>query len=147
MPQIETSKLVYFAASVFWKGAARRWSAVDHAMQLAFGANQERFRQFLLGEASFPDRAALIINVSGDPAPHIAAIYPYGGGRTKGTRQYRFAIPGMAFWLHFGQIPDALRMLCAHHSGNLCLAPNLNEMYERDLGALIDQFAKRQKLT
>lgn len=145
LPPIDMPKLVYFAASIFWKASARQWWAIDHPTQLDFGPYGQRFRQFLLGEQPFPDRAALLINISGNPDPHIGAIYPYGGGRVQGTRQYRFAIPGMAFWLHLGQLPEALRAACAYHSGSLCLAPDLNEMYVRDMGTLIAKFDKARK--
>jgi hypothetical protein len=137
LPHVDVPKLVYFASSIFWRASARQWWAIDHPAQLDFGPYETRFRQFLLGEKPFPEKASLIINVSGNAAPHIGAIYPYGGGRVEGTRQYRFAIPGMAFWLHLGQIPDVMRAVCAYHSGVLCLAPDLNEMDVRDMGALI----------
>jgi len=134
---IDLEKLVYFASSVFWRACATKWWSLDHTVQLSFGPYEEHFRQFLLGHQLFADRAALLINVSGNTEPHIAAIYPYGGGRIQGARQYRFAIPGMAFWLHVGHIPTELRAACAYHSGILCLAPDLNEMYVRDMGSLL----------
>lgn len=71
---IEMQKLVCFAVSVFWKASARPWRAVDHTTQLEFGPYLDRFRNFLLGQEPFPDRAAMIINVSGNPVPHIGAI-------------------------------------------------------------------------
>jgi hypothetical protein len=140
LPAIDMSKLIHFATSIFWKASAREWWALDHSTQLDFGPYNERFRRFILGEQPFPDRAALLINISGNPIPHIGAIYPYGGSRVQGTKQYRFAVPGMAFWLHLGEIPEALREACAYHSGMLCLADNLNEMYVRDMGAVISKF-------
>lgn len=142
LPTVDLSKLVYFAAAIFWKASAATWWAIDHPTRLDFGPYEKKFRQFLLGEEPFPDRAALLINVSGDGNPHIGAIYPYGGGRIQGIRQYRFAIPGMAFWLHIGQVSAALRAACAHHSGILCLAPGLNEVYVRDMGSLMAKFPK-----
>ena len=142
---IDISKIVYFAVSVFWKASARRWRAMDHATQLDFGPYEKSFRKFLLGEQRFPDQAAMIVSVSGNPSPHTGAIYPYGGGRINGTRQYRFAIPGMAFWLHLGRITETLRVVCAYNAGSLCLAPDLNEMYVRDMGALIARFDKSGK--
>jgi hypothetical protein len=137
LPTVNLEKLIYFGVSVFWKACARKWWALDHAAQLEFGPYEKRFRQFLLAEQPFPDSAALIINVSADPEPHIGVIYPYGGSRAQGARQYKFAIPGMAFWLHLGQILSALRAMCACSSGTICLSPDLNEMFVGDMGSLI----------
>src|SRR5262249_22818625 len=94
VPNLILSKLVHFAVGVFWKASARRWWAVDHVVQLDFGPYETKFRQFLLGNATLPDSTALLVGVSRNPSPHVGAIYPYGGGRIEGTRQYRFAIPG-----------------------------------------------------
>lgn len=136
-PTVDLEKLIYFGASIFWKASARQWWALDHPTQLEFGLYEDCLGQFLLGKRPFPERASLLINLSGNPNPHVGAIYPYGGGRVQGTRQYRFAIPGIAFWLHLGQIPAPLRAMCAHHSATVCLTPDLNEMFVRDMGSLI----------
>jgi hypothetical protein len=152
LPKISISKLVYFATSVFWKASGREWRGLDHPVKLDFGPYEQQFRHFLLGKGPFPDRAALLISVSGNSKPHVVAIYPYGGkplNDMRGARQYRFAIPGMAFWLQLGEISAALRALCAHHSGILFLASDLNEMFMRDgtaLFAKLDQNRKRLKL-
>jgi len=142
---VDLPRLIHFAIGVFWKASARRWWALDHPTQLEFGPYEERFRRYLLGQQAFPERASLIVSISGNQAPHLGAIYPYGGGRlVQGPRQYRFAIPGMAFWLHVGQIPYVLRELCAYHSGTVCLSPDLNEMFVRDMGPLVAK-AKRRR--
>ncbi len=139
MATINLPRLVDFATAIFWKASARKWKALDHSTQLEFGPYEHKFRDFLLGNGPFPNRAALLISVSGDPKPDVVSIYPYGGKTLRGmngVRQYRFAIPGMAFWLHIGNIPAVLRAACAHHSGTLFLASNLNEMFMRDATSL-----------
>ncbi len=136
IPQISLDKLVYFAASVFWRAGACRWRAVDHYKQEFLGPYQEKLRRFLLGQEAFPDRAALLINVSGNVKPHLGAIYPYSG-RVNGTWQHRFAIPGLAFWLHLGNLPAALKRFCAVRFGIVCFVPNLDETFEIDMAKLI----------
>jgi hypothetical protein len=101
LPNIKLEKLIYFSISIFWKACSRRWQLLDRKVQLEFGPYEERFRQFLLGQP-FPDTAAVLISISADPAPHLAAVYPHSGGRVQGTRQYRFGIPGMTVWLQPG---------------------------------------------
>jgi hypothetical protein len=135
---VQIDKLIYFAVSVFWKASARQWWGVDHPVRLSLGPYEEELRMFLLGKATLSNRVAVIINVSANREPLIGATYPYGGeGRVQGTRQYRSAIPGMAFWLHLGNIPQALRALSATHTGVLCLASDLNETYLSDMTPLV----------
>jgi hypothetical protein len=136
IPDISLEKLVYFATSVFWRAGACRWRAVDHDMRQDLGPYQEKFRRFLLGQEAFPERAALIVNVSGNTKPHLGAIYPYSG-RVSGTWQHRFGIPGLAFWLHLGNLPAVLKQLCAARSGVVCFADNLDETFERDMAKLV----------
>ena len=112
---VDLEKLIYFAVNgTSGKACARKWWALDHPTQLEFGPYEERFRQFLLAEQPFPDSAALLINVSADPQPHIGVIYPYGGGRVQRARQYRFAIPGHGVLASFGANP-------CRFSGHVCV--------------------------
>lgn len=125
-PGIELPKLLYFAASVFWRAAAHSWNQIDRRIQIALGPYEERLRCFLLAEEPFPDNAALLINVGDEASPNMSAIYPYSD-RVRGVWQHRFAIPGMAFWLHLGRIPNAMFSMCAARAGTLCLAKNLDD--------------------
>ena len=128
---IDMDKLVYFAASIFWRAAAHRWRQIDRHIQIEIGPYQEHLRRFLLGREIFPENAALVISVADDASPHMSAVYPYSG-RAGGMRQHRFSMPGMTFWLHLGRIPESLTAICAAHSSTLCLVPNLNETVVHD---------------
>ncbi len=146
LPQIQMDKLVYFALSVFWKASARRWWGVDHQTQLKLGPYETELHKFLLGQRKLSNRVALIINVSANPEPHVGAIYPYGGdGRVQGTRQYRFAIPGMTFWLHLGHMSQTFHALSALQGGVLCLASDLNEIFVQDMIPLVEK-AKQSRM-
>jgi len=137
VPDFQLPKLIYFAAGIFWKAAARKWHAVDHDVQLDFGPYAERFRRYLLGRDPFPERAALIVNVFGNPRPLICAFFPYFGGRISGTSQYRMALPGLVFWLHLGHLPGPLKALCAVRNNAVFLVSNLDTVFVRDGGKLI----------
>jgi hypothetical protein len=136
-PDFQLPKLIHFAAGIFWKAAARNWHALDHDSQLEFGPYEERFRRYLLGYDPFPERAALIVNVSGNPKPLICALFPYFGGRITGTSQYRMALPGLVFWLHLGHLPEPLKALCAVRNNVVCLVSNLDAVFVRDGGKLV----------
>lgn len=136
-PGFQLQKLIYFITGIFWKAAAREWNSVDHKTQLDFGPYEQRFRSYLMGGTPFPDRAALIINLAGNPKPVICAIYPYGGGRIAGTKQYRLALPGMAAWLHLGHLPEALKEMCAARRNLVALVDDLDRMFVRDGGPLV----------
>lgn len=137
LPDFQLQKLIHFAAGIFWKAAARTWRASDHDTKLEFGPYEEKFRRYLLSEDAFPDRAALLINISGNADPVVLALYPYCGGRTSGTWQYRMALPGLVFWLHLGHLPERLKALCAVRNNAVFLVSNLNEVFIRDGGKLI----------
>lgn len=135
--QFQLPKLVHFAAGIFWKAAASKWHAVDHDLQLDFGPYKERFRRHLLGQYPFPERAALLINISGNPRPLIFALFPYFGGRVSGTWQYRVALPGLVFWLHLGHLPGPLKAFCAVRNNAVFLIADLDAVFLRDGGKLL----------
>jgi len=136
VPSIEVDQLIHFAVSVFWRAGAWTWNALDHGSQIDLGPYQERFRRFLLGEESFPERAVLIGNISNNPQPHVGAIFPFSN-RVNGVWQHRFSIPGMAFWLHLGHFRDAIPAFCAVRSGVVFYSDTLNDNFEREMGALM----------
>jgi hypothetical protein len=133
---VELDNLVYFAISVFWRAGARKWNALDHTIQISLGPYQERLRRFLLDQESFPREAVLMINVAASTTLLFGATFPYSG-RVNGIWQHRFSLPGMAFWLHLGHFNNPLPALCAVHSGIICSANTLDDITERELGALI----------
>ena len=59
---VEPDKLLYFGASVFWRGAARSWQMNRLKIsQLPFGRYEEQFRLFLLDQGPWPDKAVMYI--------------------------------------------------------------------------------------
>jgi hypothetical protein len=118
IPDVDTDALAYFAASVFWRGAARNWHIRrQHLMATSLGAvYQEQFRRFLLGQSAFPNLAAMVVVVSRNPEPVLAAMFPIVF-RQNGYFHHCFHVPGIAFHLFLGrQIPPRFPRLCLVHS-------------------------------
>jgi hypothetical protein len=126
VPDVRMDPLTYFAASVFWRASVHDWRCEEYRLHFGDGY-QEQFRQYLLGQASFPCNAALIIDVF-DATERLEIgcqnllvvsppTFPYGGKVEGRYCKYEFDIPGVHFALFLGQrIPEAARRLCAVHS-------------------------------
>ena len=113
------AKVVYFSASVFWRAAVHAWRIEHHPLvKIDLRMYEEEFRLYLLGEAQFPNDAAMWCHVSPAEIPLGGVIFPHL--KSKGTcHQFRFAIPGVAFDLFVGQtIPAKIRQTCVHHSAD-----------------------------
>lgn len=136
IPAINLAQLAHFAVSVIWRASACPWDTLDQFTQINLGPYQEKLRRFLLGEESFPEQAVLMVNVSTNPTPPLAAVFPYSN-RANGVWQHRFSMPGMAFWLHLGTFRDKLPMFCAVRQGMIFYAKVLDANYEREMGSLI----------
>lgn len=114
-PGVEIEKLVYFAASVFWRAAVHDWGFEE---RLLFGSRyEEELRRYLMGRAAFPVNAALVVHVSDTPTPLAIATFPVGGKVDGAYHRYHFRIPGLLFTLFLGQrIPSGAPILCAVRS-------------------------------
>jgi hypothetical protein len=117
-PGVDIEKLVYFAASVFWRAAAHEWWILDHRKRLHLGPYEERFRLFLLAKTDFPARAAITVGVAtSDQREHLLlATTPFGKRCKAGFHHYRFAIPGLEFGLFLGRFPNIVTEACAVRS-------------------------------
>jgi len=118
IPEINAEALVYFAASVFWRAAARNWHIQrELLMATSLGvAYQEQFRQFLLRQSAFPNLAVMLVVVSRNPEPALATMFPMTF-RQESYFHHSFHIPGIAFHLFLGrQISAKLSKLCLVHS-------------------------------
>jgi hypothetical protein len=59
-PHVETAKLEYFSASIFWRSSACKMSYSHQDRPVRLGRKYEDdFRQYLLGQAGFPTNAEL----------------------------------------------------------------------------------------
>jgi hypothetical protein len=107
---IRHTEIIYFAASVFWRGRAFDWSRVSDFSQLDLppGLGLE-FQDFLLGKSPFPSSVVLQVEVALNPVfsrGNIGMIFPEKitpripnpGLKPVG---YYFLVFGMTFLLYF----------------------------------------------
>jgi hypothetical protein len=96
---LNRDKLVYFAASVFWRASISDWPIRRNLIpQISLGPLQGEFRNYLLGNAAFPTSCSLLLYVAGDPTPPLA-MHPPQCGNSDGLLECRFVIPGIRFSL------------------------------------------------
>ena len=99
IPEIDCTALIYFAASVFWRAGAHTWRTKRRSVHIDLGPYEERFRPFLLGQAQFPQTAALALVVLEGGGAY--AINPLSRN-DDGYHEHQFTIPGMTFTLYVG---------------------------------------------
>jgi hypothetical protein len=105
IPGLRHTEIIYFAASVFWRGWAFDWSRVSDVAQLKLppGIALE-FRDFLLGKSPFPPSVVLTVEVALDPLfgmvfpEKLKPRNPNAGLKEAG---YYFVVFGMTFSLYF----------------------------------------------
>jgi hypothetical protein len=118
IPGLDTRRLAYFGASVFWRASATAWQHTGRNVPLIdLGPYRERLRRYLLGDGEFPDDVVLWVAVCRAPLPPPVMSFPSGGRNREGIHFYTFDIPGLSFALHVGkQIPMRSRELCTVRS-------------------------------
>jgi hypothetical protein len=101
VPRLE--QYVYFAASIFWRAAAKNWDSGDHPVRIDLGREYlEAFRKFLTGEVPFPAAARLFMHVWNDNEIRFMTVFPCSE-RREGVWRHKFAIPGILFILFLGK--------------------------------------------
>jgi hypothetical protein len=111
-------KIVYFAMSVFWRGAVHQWKSTlrSEAPDVHLCACEEPIRQFLLGTSPLPDDVALNVYVCPNGSVLNAMLVPWDAHLPECSR-YFFYISGLGFVLHFvDKLPQKFRKTCAYHS-------------------------------
>lgn len=118
IPAVEMDKLVYFATSIFWRGAVHEWESNqgEKTPKVDLGIHEEPLRKFLLGERSFPPdvwittivwRFKPVLNVAYVPAPAHAGEWS----------RYWFYMNGLGFIIHFGSdVPDEIKKRCSQNA-------------------------------
>lgn len=123
---VDLDRLVYFAASVFWRGALAGWRiGKGRPTRLPLGPYEEELRQFLLGEMPFPQHILLIITLSEkqNALNNRNMSLPFGGGRSENGYHYECVIPGIMFLMLVGShIPPSMRRMGTMPSGFLFIA-------------------------
>lgn len=140
IPEIDRNALVYFAASMFWRGSIHPWKT-DGTYPVNLGRLYgEEFRLFLLGQQPFPLEASLWIVVrEGGKLANLA--YNPAGGRMRSPQgedlgySYRFPMPGFVFTLTVGKGRlDLSKQFCiVRGDGNpIIVSSKTEEFIEKD---------------
>lgn len=109
---------VYFGASIFWRGAAQQWEAIDgyEVPLVHLGPYQEELQLFVLGKSSFPADVSLTVMLWPFSKVPPAALLPSPSPMT-GWERYWFYITGLGFVLDFGKnVPAEIRNRSTSHS-------------------------------
>ena len=134
-PGVDVDQLVYFAASVLWRGAVYDWSGLyGFGGRPYLGPYEEQLREFLLGLDAFPQNGIMIVYVADEDSPYAGATSPTGGKTKHNYYQYSFQIPGIWFSLLLGQlVPNDAQLMCAVRSGErvVFLTKQVGEFFER----------------
>jgi hypothetical protein len=135
----DMDKLVYFAASIFWRGAVHEWKTDRGELtpKVELGNHEEPLRKFLLGEGPLPPDVWIttivwpfkkILNVGFVPAP----------AHTGDWHRYWFYVSGLGFILHFGSsVPPEVKQRCSDHS------PERVITVEQDFGDMVVELVKK----
>lgn len=119
IPEIDIAALVYFSASVFWRGSIHTWND-DRSIPVRLGPFQESFRAYLMGLAGFPRDCALSIALQHGPGKYQLLAYPPYGERKGNFHVYKFPMSGVGFSLIVSKnLPSHFRTGClVHGPGN-----------------------------
>jgi hypothetical protein len=110
LPSVDISKLVYFAASVFWRASVHEWRAGKDLLKVVRLGQRfdEEFRTYLLG-GPFPNKATLHLFVIKTRGIWNSFSYPHGG-RDAGYSFVTFPYFGLVFTLWLGNlVPSSIR--------------------------------------
>lgn len=81
-PAFDLERLIYLAASIFWRASVHHWRGSEHLMTRALVSPslEEGLRRFLLHEDQFPTQAVLLISVTASEVyPHLTHPSPMTG--------------------------------------------------------------------
>jgi hypothetical protein len=117
-PGVDIEKLIYFAMSLFWRGAVHSWGNFKDGRptQVSLGNYEETIRQYLLNGSRLPKDVALTILVCPNGRKLNAIFAPWATAFAKSSRYVSY-LSGIGFILDFGKdLPEEFRSLCAYHS-------------------------------
>ncbi len=113
--RMEIEAFAHFTLGVIWKGAVTDWRMLGKLLpRLPLSLkDRERFRKYLLGEATFPEEAAFLPWLAAEEECHLVA-HPPLFDRLEGTNHYELMVLGCRLHLFLGKNlrPD-IRAQCA----------------------------------
>ncbi len=141
---IDVNKIVYFGASVLWRGSAHQWRHGNKIIErLSLGNYERELQQFLLGTGDFPVNGAMCVHVSPLKSFHPAMIFPRGVKRDT-CHEYKFLVPGITFQLFLGsQLEPIMRRLCTWRSPEGFIFVSAEQSERTNLTEMIGQLSER----
>jgi hypothetical protein len=131
IPGVNPEQLVYFAASIFWRGAVADWD-LPTGKYPKLGISPElieALRKYLLGEQPLPPDVVILLHISAAAQPTQTAFPPYPvSGDGVG---FHFYIPGMLFTLIRGGQAALLEASLARHPNRLAISATGDEFMLR----------------
>lgn len=98
-PRIDSEKILYFAASVFWRAAVHQYRLKNFSVhQPNLGPYLDELRLYLAGESSFPQKATVVVWVTNLAKPLPMLMPP----KSISTNHHIFHLPGIGFELYLG---------------------------------------------
>jgi len=141
---LDMEKIVYFAMSVFWRGAVHNWWSRLHseAPDVHLCAYEEPIRKFLHGTSPLPHEVALTVFVCPNGSVLNAMLVPWEAPLPECSR-YFFYVSGLGFVLHFAdKLAQQFRKTCAYHSPDKVIVVSMEfENLIREI--LLDQVKSR----
>jgi hypothetical protein len=116
LASFDMDKLVYFATSIFWRGAVHPWEIDgERAPNVDLQEHEETIRLFLLGQRPFPSDVWLTTDVSSHKPVLNGVAFPMP--HSVGWNCYWFYMSGLGFMLHYGSgVPSGIKQLCSQNT-------------------------------
>jgi hypothetical protein len=137
VPGIQIERLVHFGCGLLWKASAHRWKIDGEVLTpLALGC-EEKLRQYLHGDAPFPQDVALVVSVSNAERVLPGTFQPQHTFNSKGEpfEAFKAYVSGIEFTLCVGHVPEGIMVLSAAKPPHLiCATPNAQAMAEEVFG-------------
>lgn len=131
--EIDRDRVAYFAMSVFWRAAVRRWKWRDEqTVWIDLGKKYTgEIRRYLLRQTSFPREMSLVVVVFTDNLTQDGFSMPSENGRVPGGGwQHSFGARGFGFMLQIGKkLPEYSYMMS-------CMNPPNRYIWTRDASGL-----------
>jgi hypothetical protein len=112
IPGFETSKIIHFGMSIFWKASMRNWGSKGPDIQIELGKYAEPIRKFVLRGEKFPAKTYLSVCILPPTVPLLGLLMPIRMKQSDFHR-FKFYVPGVVFELSVGnRVPDFVREQC-----------------------------------
>jgi hypothetical protein len=144
IPKINIQALTYFASSIFWRASAHPWK-LDGTVPVPLGPFAEPLRQYLLGEAEFPEQIVLTVTVRVPSDLSHLTHAPMGEWRGQ-LLVAKFPMPGLSFAITAGvAIPQPLQRMCfVRGEGSPLFMSEMLEQYIKEEGVKIIRNMRRR---